>query len=76
MAYSRDESAQRGKENKAMATVVYGKEGDDFIITRIDFGHGDEYLVECRVGAGYHTVYSSFDYGKALAKLKAQTPSF
>ena len=59
-----------------MATIVYGHEGDDFIITRIDFGHGDEYLVECRCGAGYYTVYSSFDYDKALAHLKNCNPTF
>lgn len=53
-----------------MATTVYGREGDDFIITRINFGHGDEYLVERREGAGYLTIYSGFKYEKALAILK------
>lgn len=58
-----------------MATVVYGKEGDQMIITRVDFGHGDEYLVECRVGAGYYTTYSSFSFEKALTHFKACNPS-
>lgn len=49
-----------------MATVVYGVEGDDVIITRIDLGHGDEFLVEHRYLGGYYTVYSSFSYEKAL----------
>ena len=53
-----------------MATTVYGREGDDFIITRINFGHGDEYLVERREGAGYLTIYSGFTYEKALTILK------
>lgn len=60
-----------------MAFTVYGNEGDQFIITRIDLGHGDEYLVECRVGGGYKTVYSSFSYEKALIYLKQiEEPSF
>lgn len=59
-----------------MATIVYGAEGDDFIITRIDLGYGDEYLVERCCYGGYYTVYSSFDYSKALAKLNSLKPSF
>lgn len=59
-----------------MAVIVYGKEGDDTIITRIDLGHGDVYLVECWYGCGYFTVYSSFDYEKALEHLKRCNPSF
>ena len=59
-----------------METIVYGKEGDEMVITRVDFGHGDEYLVECRVGAGYYTVYSTFDFDKALEKVKQCNPSF
>lgn len=53
-----------------MATTVYGHDGDDVIITRIDLGHGgDEYLVEVLTGdGGYSTVYSTFDYGKAVEK--------
>lgn len=58
----------------AMATVVYGIEGDQFIITRCDFGHGDEYLLECLVGAGYKTVYSSFEYEKVLRRLHQCEP--
>ena len=59
-----------------MAQIVWGKEGDDVVITRIDFGHGDEYLVEVRYLAGYHAVYCSFDYEKALQKAKQCNPSF
>lgn len=55
-----------------MATVVYGVEGDDFIITRVDLGHGDEYLVERRCDLGYYMIYSSFSFDKALAKLKSK----
>lgn len=59
-----------------MAAVVYGKEGDQMIITRVDFGYGDEYLVECRVHAGYCMVYSSFSYEEALEHLKNCNPEF
>lgn len=60
-----------------MATIVYGREGDNLIITRVDFGHGDEYLVESLVMGGYLTVYSSFSYDKALAYLnQCSTPEF
>ena len=59
-----------------MAAIVYGTEGDDMIITRIDFGHGDEYLVEQRVGCGYFTVYSTFDLAKAIEKVKQCNPTF
>lgn len=59
-----------------MATIMYGQEGDDVIITRFDFGHGDEYLVEVRYLAGYYTVFSSFDYEKALKKAKSLAPRF
>lgn len=55
-----------------MATVVYGREGDDVIITRIDFGQGDEYMVEVRNGCGYFNVYSTFDYDKAVARAKKE----
>ena len=59
-----------------MAITVYGKEGDDVIITRCDLGHGDEYLVECRYLAGYLTVYSTFSYEKALQKVQSLDPKF
>lgn len=59
-----------------MATIVYGSEGDDVIITRVDFGHGDEYLVEVRYLCGYHAVYSTFDYNKALDKVRQCKPRF
>lgn len=52
-----------------MAAIMYGQEGDDIIITRIDFGRGDEYLVEVRNGAGYFAVYSTFDYEKAFNRV-------
>ena len=53
-----------------MAVTVFGNEGDKVIITRVDFGHGDEYLVEVLNGMGYFTVYSSFSYQKALERAK------
>ena len=57
-----------------MATVVYGREGDQVIITRIDFGYGDEYLVECLNGyGGYATVYASFNFDMALAYAQSQS---
>lgn len=56
--------------------VVYGKDGDEVIITRTDLGYGDEYLVEHRVGAGYLTVYSTFSYEKALQKVEQINPHF
>ena len=59
-----------------MATIVYGHEGDSTIITRIDLGHGDEYLVEQLVGCGYFTVYSTFDLAKAIEKVKQINPKF
>ena len=55
-----------------MATTVYGREGDDVIITRIDFGQGDEYMVEVRKGMGYFCIYNTFDYDKALKVAKAK----
>lgn len=64
------------QERREMATIVYGKEGDQTIITRIDLGHGDEYMVECRVGAGYYCVYCSFNYEKALEHLQNCNPHF
>lgn len=51
-----------------MAFCVYGKEGDDVIVTRIDFGYGDEFLVEKRIGYGYATIASFFSEEKAIKK--------
>ena len=61
-----------------MAVIVYGNEGDSVIVTRIDLGHGgDEYLVEVLDGyGGYSTVYSTFNYDKAIAKAKSCDPKF
>lgn len=53
-----------------MATIVYGREGDDVIVTRVDFGHGDEYLVERRYGMGYFAEWSTFDMDKAIARAR------
>lgn len=45
-----------------MVTIVKGKEGDELVMIQID----DLYSVECRYLGGYYTVFSSFDYDKAL----------
>ena len=42
--------------------VVKGKIGDEIIMIQ----NNDLYRVECRYLGGYYTVFSSFDYDKAL----------
>ena len=56
--------------------IVYGRDGDVVIITLVDLGRGDEYIVKHRVCGNYLTVYGTFSYEKALQKVEQINPHF
>lgn len=54
---------------KEMVSTVWGQDGDEVIITSLDFGYREnEFLVEVLEEGAYRTIYSSTDYDRVLAK--------
>lgn len=52
-----------------MISTVWGRDGDDVVITRLDYGYREnEYLVEILENGVYRTIYSSTNYDKVLTK--------